>query len=128
MGKPEGNRPLDRPMRRWEDNIKAVLQEVVCGGMDWIELAQDSGVPSYFVRGSGGSTNSVEDRGQSERGSGDGSPSQGLHSLCKLVKPVLLLACYRWNWECGWTLSKLRNFEGSLKPPTPHHRYATGLG
>ena len=42
MGKPEGERPLGRPRRRWEDNIKVDLQEVVCGGMDWIELAQDT--------------------------------------------------------------------------------------
>jgi len=38
VGKPEGNRPLGRPRRRWEDNIKMVLQEVGCGRMDWIEL------------------------------------------------------------------------------------------
>ena len=41
MGKPEGKRPLGRPRSRWEDNIKMDLQEVGCGGMDWIELAQD---------------------------------------------------------------------------------------
>ena len=41
MGKLEGKRPLGRPRRRWEDNIKMNLQEVGCGGMDWIELAQD---------------------------------------------------------------------------------------
>jgi len=41
MGKPEGKRPLGRPRRRWEDNIKRDLQEVGCGGMDWIKLAQD---------------------------------------------------------------------------------------
>jgi hypothetical protein len=41
VGKPEGNRPLGRSRRRWEDNIKADLQEVGCGGMDRIELAQD---------------------------------------------------------------------------------------
>jgi len=41
MGKPEGKRPLGRPRRRWEDNIKMDLQEVECRGMDWIELAQD---------------------------------------------------------------------------------------
>jgi hypothetical protein len=41
VGKPEGKRPLGRPRRRWEDNIKMGLQEVGCGGMKWIELAQD---------------------------------------------------------------------------------------
>ena len=41
MGKPEGRRPLGRPRRRWEDNIKMDLQEVRCGGIDWIELAQE---------------------------------------------------------------------------------------
>ena len=40
VGKPEGKRPLGRPRRRWDDNIKMYLQEVGCGGMDWIELAQ----------------------------------------------------------------------------------------
>jgi len=40
VGKPECKRPLGRPRRRWEDNIKMDLQEVGCGGMDWIELAQ----------------------------------------------------------------------------------------
>jgi hypothetical protein len=39
--KPEGKRPLRRPRRRWEDNIKMDLQEVGFGGMDWTELAQD---------------------------------------------------------------------------------------
>jgi hypothetical protein len=41
MGKPEGKRPLRRSRRRWEDNIKMDLEEVGCGGMDWIELSQD---------------------------------------------------------------------------------------
>jgi hypothetical protein len=41
VGKLEGTRQLERPRRRWEDNIKMDLQEVGCGGMDWIELAQD---------------------------------------------------------------------------------------
>jgi len=41
VGKPEGKRPLGRSRRRWEDNIKMVVQEVGCGGLDWIELAQD---------------------------------------------------------------------------------------
>jgi hypothetical protein len=41
VGRPEGRRPLGRPRRRWEDNIKMDPQEVVCGGMDWIDMAQD---------------------------------------------------------------------------------------
>ena len=41
MGKPERKRPLGRPRHSWEDNIKMDLQEVGCGGMEWIELAQD---------------------------------------------------------------------------------------
>ena len=40
VGKPEGKRPLGRPRRRWEDNFKMDLQEMECGFMDWIELAQ----------------------------------------------------------------------------------------
>jgi hypothetical protein len=39
--KPEGKRQLGSPRRRWEDNIRMVLQEVGCGGMDWIGLAKD---------------------------------------------------------------------------------------
>jgi len=42
VGNPVGKRPLGRPRRRREDDIKMVLQEVGCGGMDWIEQAQDS--------------------------------------------------------------------------------------
>ena len=41
VGKSEGKRPLERPWCRWEDNIKMDLQEVGCGGMDLIEVAQD---------------------------------------------------------------------------------------
>jgi hypothetical protein len=39
VGKPEGKRPLGRPRRRWEGNIKMDLQEVRCGGVELIELA-----------------------------------------------------------------------------------------
>ena len=41
MGKREGKKPLGRPRRIWEDNIKMDLQEVGCGGLDWVEVAQD---------------------------------------------------------------------------------------
>jgi hypothetical protein len=40
-GKPEGKRPLGRPRRRWVDNVKMERGEIGCGGMDWIDLAQD---------------------------------------------------------------------------------------
>ena len=42
VGKPEGKRPLGRPRCSWEDNIKVDVQEILCGGMDWIDLTQDS--------------------------------------------------------------------------------------
>jgi hypothetical protein len=41
VGKPKGRRPLERARCRWEDNIRIDVQEVGCGGMDWIGLAQD---------------------------------------------------------------------------------------
>jgi hypothetical protein len=41
VGKSEGKTPLGRPRHSWEDNIKIDLQEVGCGGKDWIELAQE---------------------------------------------------------------------------------------
>jgi hypothetical protein len=41
VGKPEGKRPLGRPRRRWEYNIRMDLQEVGCGDMNWIGLVQD---------------------------------------------------------------------------------------
>ena len=41
VGKPEGKRPLETPRHRWKDNMEMDLQEVGCGGMEWIELAQD---------------------------------------------------------------------------------------
>jgi len=42
VGNPDGKRQLGRPRRRWDDNIKTNIQVVGCGGMDWIELAQDT--------------------------------------------------------------------------------------
>ena len=42
VGKMEGRRPLGRPRRRWVDNIRMNIQEVGCGYMDWIGLAQDT--------------------------------------------------------------------------------------
>ena len=41
MGKPEGKRPLGRPRRRWEDNIRMDLMEVGCDPGEWIDLAED---------------------------------------------------------------------------------------
>jgi hypothetical protein len=41
VGKPEGKRPLGRPIRRWVNNIKMDLREIGCGGMHWIDLAQN---------------------------------------------------------------------------------------
>jgi hypothetical protein len=41
VGKPKRKKPLGRPRRRWEDNIKMDLREIGWGGMDWIDLAQD---------------------------------------------------------------------------------------
>jgi len=41
VGKPEGKRPLGRLRRGWEDNIKVGLQEMGCGGIDWIDLAEE---------------------------------------------------------------------------------------
>ena len=41
VGKPEGKRPLGRPRHGWVDNIEVDLQEVGCGGVDWVCLAQD---------------------------------------------------------------------------------------
>jgi hypothetical protein len=41
VGRPEGNRPLGRPRRRWEDNIKIYFREIGIDGANWIQLAQD---------------------------------------------------------------------------------------
>jgi hypothetical protein len=42
VGRPEGRRPLGRPRRIWEDNIKMDLREIGFGDVDWIHLAQDT--------------------------------------------------------------------------------------
>ena len=47
VGKPEGERPLGSPRRRWQDNIKMEHQEVGCGSMDWIYLARDRDSGQY---------------------------------------------------------------------------------
>ena len=51
IGKPEGKRPMGRPRRRWVDNIRMELQEVECGYMDWIGLAQDRDMWRMLVSG-----------------------------------------------------------------------------
>ena len=50
MGKPESERPLGRPRRRWEDNIKIDLREVGCDPRDWIVLAEDRDEWRAYVR------------------------------------------------------------------------------
>ena len=50
VGRPEGKRPLGRPRRRWEDNIKMDLREVGYDGGDWINLAQDRDRWRAYVR------------------------------------------------------------------------------
>jgi hypothetical protein len=50
VGKPAGRRPLGRPRRRWVDNIRMDFQEVGCGCLDWIGLAQDRDGLRTFVR------------------------------------------------------------------------------
>jgi hypothetical protein len=49
VGEPEGKKPLRRPRRMREDNIKLDLREIEWGGMDWIDLAQDRGQWRAFV-------------------------------------------------------------------------------
>jgi hypothetical protein len=49
VGRPEGKRPLGRPRRRWEDNIKMDFREIGIDGANWIQLAQDSVQCRAFV-------------------------------------------------------------------------------
>jgi hypothetical protein len=49
VGKPKGKRPLGRPSLTWENNAKMDLEEVGCGGTDWIELDQDRNKWQAFV-------------------------------------------------------------------------------
>ena len=50
MGKPEGKRPLGRPRRRWEDNIKIDFREVDCDPREWIDCAEDRDQWRAYVR------------------------------------------------------------------------------
>ena len=50
MGKPESKRPLERPRRRWEDNVKIDLRAVGCDPRDWIALAEDTDQWRAYVR------------------------------------------------------------------------------
>ena len=50
MGKPEGKRPLGRPRRRWEGNIKMDLMEMGCHPGEWIDLAEDRDQRRTYVR------------------------------------------------------------------------------
>jgi hypothetical protein len=49
IGKPEGKRPLGRPRRRWEDNIKLVLMKIGIDGTNWIRVAEDRVKRRAFV-------------------------------------------------------------------------------
>ena len=50
MGKPESNRSLGRPKRRWEDNIKIDMREVGCDPGNWIDFAEDRDQRRAYVR------------------------------------------------------------------------------
>jgi hypothetical protein len=49
VGRPEGKRPLQRPRRKWEDNIKMDLREIGIDGVNWIQLSQDRVQCQAFV-------------------------------------------------------------------------------
>ena len=54
VGKPKGGRPLGRPRRRWEDNIRMDLREVGCDQGEWIDLAEDRDQWRAYVRAASG--------------------------------------------------------------------------
>jgi hypothetical protein len=108
-----------------------ILHTVRCGIECTTPLSHNTEKPQqwhtkeFFFR-VGGSTNSVEDRGQREQESGSGSPlvSQGFHSIWKWVKPILLLGCYRCIFHGTGNLARLcQNFRilggGVFEPPLP---------
>jgi hypothetical protein len=84
----------------------------------------------FFQVEVGGSTNSVEDRGQRDRGSGGGSPQSGVPLNLQMNETHILIRLLRMyiprNWEFGSALAKPRNFVGGVEPPeTTPPRYAT---
>ncbi|KAJ4442482.1 hypothetical protein ANN_04068 [Periplaneta americana] len=82
VGKPEGKRPLGRPRRRWEDNIKMDLREVRYDDRDWINLAQDRDKWRAYVSDNEppGSlkANARHDKAMSDSGWGGGDSEQHL--------------------------------------------------
>jgi hypothetical protein len=102
-------------------------------------LRKVSDVPRNFVRGGRCSTNSVEDRGQRERGSGGGPVRSGAPLNLQMSETHILVRLlwlyFPRNWEFGSALSKLRNFCGvGLNPPSPPpllvchwERFCTGI-
>jgi hypothetical protein len=76
--------------------------------------------PGIFF-GGGGSTNSVEDKRQRERGSGGGSPLVGVPLNLLMNEPHILVGLLRMyilrNWEFGSALAKVRKFGGGFEPP-----------
>jgi hypothetical protein len=59
VGRPEGKRPLERPRRRWEGNIKMDLREIGIDGANWIQLAQDRGQWRFFCEHGNKSSGSI---------------------------------------------------------------------
>ncbi|KAJ4439473.1 hypothetical protein ANN_07597, partial [Periplaneta americana] len=80
VGRPEGKRPLGRPRRRWEDNIKMDLREVGYDDRDWIDLAQDRDLWRAYVRAA-----------MNLRDNTEGLESKGLHQLLVYADDVNML-------------------------------------